>query len=71
MVLQWSPVARLQPWKQQWFGAVALNEIARRCGSLCYCCRGGLVSEGLEVARLFLSDEVPIVLTQVRSTTNS
>eukprot|EP00775_Hariotina_reticulata_P008411 gene8411-8595_t len=26
--------------------------------------RGGLVSEGLEVARLFLSDQVPIVLTQ-------
>jgi hypothetical protein len=30
--------------------------------------RGGLVSEGLEVARLFLSDGVPIVLTQVRVT---
>jgi hypothetical protein len=30
-------------------------------------CRGGLVSEGLEVARLFLSDQVPIVLTQSKA----
>jgi hypothetical protein len=30
-------------------------------------CRGGLVSEGLEVARLFLSDRVPIVLTQSKA----
>jgi C-terminal processing protease CtpA/Prc len=29
--------------------------------------RGGLVSEGLEVARLFLSDRVPIVLTQSKA----
>lgn len=29
--------------------------------------RGGLVSEGLEVARLFLSDQVPIVLTQSKA----
>lgn len=29
--------------------------------------RGGLVSEGLEVARLFLSNRVPIVLTQSKA----
>ncbi|KAF6257207.1 ClpP/crotonase [Scenedesmus sp. NREL 46B-D3] len=29
--------------------------------------RGGLVSEGLEVARLFLADRVPIVLTQSKA----